>query len=507
MPRERKQSETFSSVDAAWLHIDTPTNMAMITGVLMFDEPLDYNRVRETIERRLVPIPRFRQRAKEPRLRLGLPRWETDPHFDLDAHFSRIDLPAPGDRAALQKLAGELMSTSLDFSRPLWHYHFVEHYGHGSAIIARLHHCIADGLALVQVLLSMTDTEPDAEWIEPVKAEEKQSGFLASMLKPAAKAVRGTRNITGMLLDQGLETLAHPSRVFDGAFIGASGTLALSKLLLVDADPQTVFKGKCGVTKLTVWSEPIKLGIVKEVGRVMGNTVNDVLIAAVVGALGRYMERRGDEVEGLNIRAMVPVNLRPPDDLEKMGNRFGLVLLSLPVGIKDPQRRLQVLKRRMDEIKETPEAVVAFGILNAMGMTPVQIERVLTNFFAAKSSAVMTNVPGPREVLYLAGKPLSGMMFWVPQPAHLGMGISILSYAGDVVVGVATDAGLVPDPETIISEFQAEFTRMKKWASSSKLVRRNAPKPALPAARGVSRARAVRKKKEPALKNKQVLVR
>jgi diacylglycerol O-acyltransferase len=416
----------------------------------------------------------------------------------LDEHFSRIDLPAPGDRAALQKLAGELMSTPLDFSRPLWHYHFVEHYGSGSAIIARLHHCIADGLALVQVLLSMTDTEPDAAWVEPVKAAKKRSSLLASMLKPAVKAVSGTLNITGTLLDQGLETLAHPSRVFDGALLGASGALALSKLLLIDPDPQTVLKGKCGVSKRTVWSEPIKLELVKAVGKVMGNTVNDVLVAAAVGALGRYMERRGGAVEGVNIRAMVPVNLRPPDDLEKLGNRFGLVLLSLPVGIKDPLRRLQVLKRRMDAIKESPEAVVAFGILNAIGMTPVRIERILTNFFGAKTTLVMTNVPGPREVLYLAGKPLRGIMFWVPQPAQLGMGISILSYAGDVVVGVATDAGLVPDPETIIEDFDAVFEQMKHWAAPSRPVRRKSATRPRAVKRAVSRVRVGRKKRQPA---------
>lgn len=498
MASGRKQSETFSHVDAAWLHIDTPTNMAMITGVLMFDRPLDFARVKATVECRLLPVRRFRQRVKEPLLRVGLPRWETDPHFDLDAHLSRIRLPAPGDQGALQKLAGELMSTPLDFSRPLWHFHFVEHYGSGSAIIARLHHCIADGLALVRVLLSMTDTDPDAPWPEPLKEDRAQTSFLASVLKPAAGAVGGTLDLSGRLFDEGLETIAHPSRVFDAALLGASGTLALSKLLLVDPDPPTVLKGKCGVSKRTVWSEPIKLDQVKTVGKLMGSTVNDVLISAAVGAMGRYIERRGGETSGLEIRAMVPVNLRLPDDLEKLGNRFGLVLLTLPVGIKDPERRLQVLKRRMDAIKESPEAVVAFGILNAIGMTPIKIERILTDFFASKSTAVMTNVPGPREMLYLAGTRLKGMMFWVPQPAHLGVGISILSYAGEVMVGVATDAGLVPDPETMVGDFQAEFGHMRKWALLGATAKRKGARAPEAEKRIVRRARAGRKKREPA---------
>lgn len=462
-----KRSETFSAVDAAWLHIDTPTNMAMITGVMMFDEPLEFDRVRAMIECRLACIPRYRQRVKEPRLRLGLPRWEADPHFDLVAHISRIDLPPPGDRAALQTLAGELMSTPLDFSRPLWHMHLVEHYGSGSAIISRQHHCIADGLALVQVLLSMADCEPDAPWPESAQITRRKSSLLTSMLNPAAKAVGSAWGLAGTLFDQGLETLAHPSRVYEGALIGTSATLALSKLLLLDPDPETVFKGKCGLEKRTVWSEPIKLDSVKAVGQIMGSTVNDVLIAATAGALGRYLARHGELTDAQEIRAMVPVNLRPAGDLGKLGNRFGLVLLPLPVGLKNPAKRLTALKQNMDAIKESAEAVVGFGILNALGMTPVQIERVLTNFFAAKATAVMTNVPGPREVLYLAGKPLREIMFWVPQPAQLGMGISILSYAGNVVIGVATDAGIVPDPESIIADFHDEFEHMRRWAKGT----------------------------------------
>lgn len=498
MASRRTRSETFSTVDAAWLHIDTPTNMAMITGVLMFDEPLDFERVKATIECRLLPFARFRQRVKEPLLRVGLPRWEIDPHFDLAAHVGRITLPAPGDQAALQKLAGELMSTPLDFSRPLWHMNLVDHYGSGSAMIVRLHHCIADGLALVQVLLSMTDKEPDAPWPEPLKAVEQRSGLLASIWKPAAKFVGGTFNIGGTILDAGMETLVHPSRIFDAALLGASGTLALSKLLLVDPDPETVLKGKCGVHKRTVWSAPLKLGQVKAVGKALESTVNDVLLAAVVGALRRYIEGRGESPEGLNIRAMVPVNLRSPDDLERLGNRFGLVLLSLPVGIEDPLKRLRVLKRRMDAIKESPEAIVAFGILNAIGTTPVQIERVLTNFFASKATAVMTNVPGPREVLYLAGSPMRGMMFWVPQPAQLGVGVSILSYAGEVVIGIATDAGLVPDPETIVEGFHAEFKQMKRWTRPSRPARRIAAKAPRAAKTVVGPAKRGGKRKQPA---------
>jgi diacylglycerol O-acyltransferase len=462
----RKHSEFFSTVDAAWLHMEKPTNMAMITGIMIFDEPLDFERLKATIENRLLIYDRFRQRPVEPPFGLGLPRWETDPNFDLDWHLQRIKMPPPGDMIALQDLVSEMMSTPLDFSRPLWQYHVVDGYANGSALICRLHHCIADGLALVKVLLSMTDDSPDAPWPQAPEYQPRKLGRLARMLVPAVKAAKmaeKTLRTSEMLLDEGYQTLVNPSRVLDIARLGNSGTRALGKLLLIPPDRKTIFRGKCCVSKHAAWSEPINLQEVKSVGKLMGGTINDVLLSCVTGALRRYLEGRDQQIRGLNIRAVVPVSIRPEEDLDKLGNRFGLVFLSLPVGIADPIERMIELKRRMDAIKDSSEAVVAFGILNAIGMTPVQIEDIVVKIFGMKGTAVMTNVPGPREVIYLAGRPLRSLMFWVPQPGNLGMGVSILSYAGNVVLGIATDANLVPDPEQIIADFHAEFKYLQQW--------------------------------------------
>jgi hypothetical protein len=173
-------------------------------------------------------------------------------------------------------------------------------------------------------------------------------------------------------------------------------------------------------------------------------------------------------VAGLNIRAMVPVNLRALEEVSEMGNRFGLVLLSLPVGVEKPRHRLEVLKRRMRALKDSPEAAVAFGILGAMGLAPAQLANRLTRFFGAKATAVLTNVPGPREPLYLAGQRLEQIMFWVPAPGRLGVGVSILSYAGSVLVGLATDARRVPDPHTIVAAFEAEVQEMEGWLKKSR---------------------------------------
>lgn len=453
------RSEYLSPVDAAWMHMDEPTNMAMIVGVMMFDEELDFARYRKLVEERLLVVPRFRQRVREPRLGIGLPRWEPDPHFDLDSHLHRIALPAPHDQSALHDLVGDLMSTPLDYTKPLWQYTFVENYGRGSALIGRLHHAMGDGMALIQVLLSMADkprrSRTHASALEEVAPHNgKHNGHFAP--------VRQTRE----LIRSANDFVTHREKWAKAALAGVSGSVALGKLLLIGPDQPTLFKGECGVIKRAAWTKPIPLPEVKFVARAFGATVNDVLVSSVTGALGRYLERQGTDPQGMNIRALVPVNLRAPGDLdlEHLGNRFGLVFLELPIGVRDPQARMRILKERMDYIKVTPEAMIAYGILNVIGTAPVMVEHVINSIFGAKGTAVMTNVPGPRETMYLAGSPVRGLMFWVPTPAHLGLGVSIISYAGQVIVGVGTDAGLVPDPDAIVEAVCDEFKALKQRA-------------------------------------------
>ncbi len=461
-------------VDAAWLHMDEPTNLAVITGVMTFDAPLDFERLRATLIHRLLPFERFRQRVVERPLRLGLPHWQADPHFTLSAHLHRIALPAPGDQATLQAVVGDLMSMPLDISKPLWHMHYIENYGTGSALVARIHHCVADGLALVQVLLSLTDPEADAPWPEAKTDNRRSWNPLAALFKPARAALRATQSA----FIGGLEMLARPARLIDLAKLGASSTYEVGKLVLTPPDERTLFKGRMGVTKRVAWSAPIPLSDIKAIGKATESTVNDVLLAAVAGALRRYLEGRDEPVEAtLNLRALVPVNLRPLDDVSDLGNRFGLVLLSLPVGMEKPRQRLEELKHRMKALKQSPEAAVAFGILGAMGLTPADMANRLTRFFGTKASAVMTNVPGPRAPLYMAGQAVQGIMFWVPAPGRLGLGVSIFSYAGSVLIGIATDARRVPDPDTLVEDFHAELEQMKRWTKPPQRASKTTKKP------------------------------
>jgi diacylglycerol O-acyltransferase / wax synthase len=449
----------FTGIDAVWLRTDRPENLVQIAGVMIFDTPIDRARLIELIHKRLLVYDRFRQRVRMPLLGLGLPRWEFDPHFDLNYHLPQVSLPAPGSQLELQRLVGDLMSQPLDRAHPLWRIYCVDNYQDGCALVPVLHHCIADGLALVQVLLALTDPQPEASAFRgpasPDRAAVSRSGL--APFRPLAQLIDTTTSLARTAAREALLTLSEPARVTQAASLGALGVTSAGKLLLTSPDQKTIISGPCGVEKRVSWSAAIPLRDIIRAGRALHSTVNDVLLATAAGALRRYLERRGQDTTGINIRAMVPVSIRAAKDLNKLDNQFGMVMLSLPVGVRDPLLRLQVLKRRMDDIKDTPEALVAFGILSVIGLTPRQIGNIVVDIFASKVSAVMTNVPGPRHPIYLAGQRLDSLMFWVPRGGEIGLGLSILSYAGCVYVGIATDAGLMPDPQAIVDAFHAEL--------------------------------------------------
>jgi WS/DGAT/MGAT family acyltransferase len=455
------EGKPMSNVDAAWLHMESPTNLMLISGVMSFYEKLDFGELKELIEDRLLPFERFRQKVVTPAIPGIGPRWVDDPHFNLRSHLQRVALPDPGEQAELQEYVSTVMSTPLDFSKPLWQFQYIENYRGGSAVVARIHHCIADGIALVRVLLSLTDDSPTGSpKTRRTRRRRKPLGGGFWLPEVVNDAVYSVGRITAQMVDKTLETLTDPARAAQMVTEGAKGTGVLARLATMPADPETIFKGELTTAKRVAWSAVMPLADVKAYSKSQGATINDVLLAGVAGAIRRYMLGREADVDGLNIRAVVPVNLRPDSDIIKLGNKFGLVFLALPVGIADRGERLVELKKRMDKIKKSSEPMVIYAILNAVGLTGPKVESVALQLFGSKASAVMTNVPGPREEIYLAGKAMRSMMFWVPQSARLGLGVSILSYAGQVRLGVATDSGLVPDPQSIIDAFEEEMKAM-----------------------------------------------
>jgi len=384
-----------------------------------------------------------------------------DENFNLRFHLQRVALPDPGDQEQLQEMVSTLMSTPLDRSKPLWQIQYIENYMGGSALVARIHHSIGDGIALVRVLLNMADDAPGGSGsARRARRRRRPLGGGVWLPEVVDDAVRTVRKASGTFAEQAVETVLDPARAIAALEGGAKAAGIVARLTAMPPDIETVFRGRLGTVKRCAWSSILPLEDVRQFGKKVGATINDVLLTGVTGALRRYAMDRETDVDGIDIRAVIPVNLRPEDEAEKLGNRFGLVFLALPIGVADRAERLRALKQRMDDIKNSTEAVVTYGILYALGMTSPDVESVAVQFFGSKATAVMTNVPGPKEPLYLAGVPMQSMMFWVPQSARLALGVSILSYAGQVRLGVATDAGLVPDPQAIIDAFHDEMQAM-----------------------------------------------
>lgn len=444
--------------DAAWLNMDQPTNLMVITGVIWFDETPDWGQVRDVVAERLVDaFPRFRQRVVGGVLPGTGPHWEDDPRFDLDLHLHRVSLPPPGDADALRALVADLAATPLDPEAPLWQFHLVDGYGNGGAVITRIHHCIADGIALARVLLSLTDAEPDSGLVAAPAPAAHDRGPLGSIVAPARGALSTVAGAVGALTRESIEVARHPAHLRDLATTARSDADALAKVLLEGSDPATPLKGELGRAKAVSWSAPIALDEIKAMGRGTGTTINDVVVTAVAGALRSYLRHRDGLVDELT--AFVPFNLRPLDEPlpAELGNRFGLVFLRLPVGIGDRRRRLNEVHDRMRRIKGSAEGAVSYGVLDAIGRAPVPLEKRLVDLFSTRGTAVVTNVPGPRQTVYMAGTPVAGVLVWAPASGGVSMTVSIFSYAGRIVVGFMTDAGLIPDPEAIVAAFEGEI--------------------------------------------------
>jgi diacylglycerol O-acyltransferase / wax synthase len=430
--------ERMGHADAAWLRMDSPTNLMVVNSVLWFDKPIDEAALRAVLSERLVGrFRRFRQRAVEEH---GI-WWEDDPDFDLSRHLHHLELRPPRGRHELEALVASYLSVPLNPSRPLWDLYVLNGYQGGTALFFRMHHCIADGIALTRVLLSLTDDGDEYAGVaaeEPVEAKGWFTGLVSGTLHEAGR------------------TITHPLHLVDLAATGVSDARALSRLLALPPDRR--FWGRTtGLEKHVVWSDPIPLDRIKQAGHASGTTVNDVLLAAIAGALRADLERSGDAIH--DTRAIVPFNLRPLDQPlpSGLGNSFGLVFLDLPLTKATSRERLEEMARRMRAIKNSAEGVVSYGVLDAVGLAPLAVEKVVVNIFAAKGSSVVTNVAGPRTPVTLAGSRLRGTIGWVPMSGSIGLGVSIFSYAGDVVIGLAVDRHQVNHPHLLMEDILAEL--------------------------------------------------
>jgi len=452
--------ERMSAVDAAWLRMDRQDNLMMIIGVWILGEPLSFDRFRAVIAERFMQFERFRFRPVDD---LAGARWELDHDFDLDAHVTRVALPAPAGKEELEALVSELAGSQLDARRPLWQFQLVENYAAGAAVVMRIHHCYADGIALTRVFEVMTDPSregaPAAGTARAGPATHGRRGRRTSRVQqiPGAslvqRAVSEGADWIGRLADMAL----HPDHAADlGRHVVGAGLEVLRVATLQD-DPDVPLRGPLGTQKAAAWAEPLPLAEARAVARALGCKINDVLMTAVAGALGRYLRERGEETDGLVLRAAVPVNLREPDSAGRLGNQFGLVFLDLPVGIADPLQRLQAVTENMAGLKGSYQPVLMLGMMGALGLLGEQAERLTVDLLSAKATLVASNVPGPGSTVYVGGSRIDQLMFWVPQSGGIGLGVGVLSYDGRVQFGLIADRKRLPDPSLLASRFTAEF--------------------------------------------------
>jgi len=298
-----------------------------------------------------------------------------------------------------------------------------------------------------------------------------------TLIEPLTEATVKALDLAGDGAVQAFEALADPRALLTkwlntGLGKGLNGSTEAARLtyqvlhdgaalaLMADDSP-TRLKGQPGQSKRVAWCEPMPLDEVRAVSKALHCSINDVLLACVAGAIGQYLQGKGDAVSGREIRAMVPVNLRPLEQAYKLGNKFGLAPVVLPVGLDNPIERLLEVRRRMSELKGSLQPLFAFALLAVAGMLAKPLQDAMLSLFSKKTTAVMTNVPGPREKLSFCGGTLEQTLFWVPQSGTVGLGVSILSYGGGVQFGIISDSTLCPDPQAIIDGFAPEFEKLQ----------------------------------------------
>jgi diacylglycerol O-acyltransferase / wax synthase len=477
MPAGEFWAELMDPVDVAWFHMDRPTNLMVVNLALWYDGPVDQALLLKVFQERVVSrFRRFRQRVADPALTLApwtAPEWVDDADFALPRHVHRTRLPAPGGQEALQRTASELASRPLRKDRPLWELHLLEGYGGGGALLLRTHHAIADGGALMQVLLSLSDPADAGEHtgVLPVHDDTASPPLLPGpggraagrAIAAATRAVSAAGDFSAALR----ASLADPRKAAELADSARADSAMLRKLAFGLTTHRNRLQGPLGPGKQRTWTRPVPVGAIKAAGAAAGSTVNDLMLAAITSALRRYL--LGHSALAEEVLVIVPVNLRPAGASlpAGLGNDFGLVFVPLPTGERDPGRRQARVTALMDQIKSSREGVFVHAMLELMGQIPAAAQNAWIDAFAGQATAIVTNVSGPRHQVQIAGTPVAGMLGWVPVTGPLGLGLSIFSYAGQVRIGLTSDARLVPDHDHLLALLDEEVSALGMPTASS----------------------------------------
>lgn len=458
--------EPMSSVDAAWWHMDRPHNPMVIVGVLRLRQAPTLKALRAVIGERLLAQPRFRQR---PVHRDGADIWEVDARFRLDRHVVRRVLAAPADEAQLVALVEQGVSQTFTTAHPLWEIALVRMAGAAAAVLLRIHHCYADGLALIRLLTAITDGQALAS---PVAGSAPTP---RTPSPPATEAAGGDGVLDRLmlLLNDAMNAVGAAEAHDDGtdadlaaraaryARVGVALGAEVIRFAEMPDESPTPFKGKPGPSKLVAWSDAVPVDQARLVARAFGCSIHAVLLSCLAAALGERLRAQGADPRHVEIRVLIPSPLRSARRASsRSGNHFGLVNLALPLGIGNPVARAWEVHRRIDALAATRQALVMHMMLGVVGLLPSELQHRALDVLSSKATAVITTVLGPPAQRYLAGAGIEDIMFWVPQAGDIGIGVSILSYDGRFRIGLMSDSVLLPQPRQVLDTAQAEFARL-----------------------------------------------
>jgi WS/DGAT/MGAT family acyltransferase len=454
-------TDRLTGLDSSFLHLERDAAHMHVAGCMVFEgEAPEYEDLTAQIESRLHLVPRYRQRLAFVPLNQGRPVWVDDPHFNIGFHVRHTALPNPGDDEQLKRLAGRVFSQALDRSRPLWELWLVVGLTDDRfALLSKTHHSLVDGVSGVDIATVLFDASadpmpvapPESKWVPrplPSDAQLLADALLERATVPAEIA-RGVR-----------ATLRGPRQVAArvGRALGGVGAMARVGLQAAPPSPLNV---RIGPHRRFTWVHG-DLNEFKAVKNSLGGTVNDVVLAAVAGGLGRYLQLRGEATEGLVLRAMVPVSVRADVERGALGNRVAAMWAPLPVGVSDPVQRLLTINREMEGVKESGQAVGAQVLTELSGFAPPTIMAQAARLQARQRlfNLVVTNVPGPQFPLYMLGHQLDAMYPMVPLAENQALGIAIMSYNGQLNFGLNADYDALPDLEALADELRAAIEEL-----------------------------------------------
>jgi len=463
--------ERLSALDATFLALEDENVHMHVGAVAIFDAKplarpdggLDFARIRAQAGPLLARNQRFRQRLATVPL-VGQPVWVDDEHFQLDYHLRHTALPAPGDERQLKRLAGRLLSQKLDLHKPLWELWFVENLeGDRFAVVTKLHHCMVDGIAGVDLMALLMSSAPERGACEPESSRwlprpaPGRAGLLAGELGRRA-------TLPLALLRAGRRTLAEPQRTLEHAREAVEAVTEILGPGLHAASP-TPLNGPIGPHRRFDWTA-MDLGAVKDVKKRLGGTVNDVVLAVIAGAMRDFLARRGVAVDALDFRVQVPVDVRAAGQRGRLGNRVGTLIVPLPVSEPDRARRHRAVVRATRALKGSKQ-VRGSELLEALGDWTTQ--ELLAGLLRRTSEGLafnmtVTNVPGPQAPAYLLEAPMQAIYPVVPLFSHQAVGIALFSYDGRLFSGFCADWDAVPDLHDLVLAVEAEFEALCKLA-------------------------------------------